>query len=124
MAYSYDRTAASRVPSIASTLNGWVTLFVAQVSNQIPSNLKIDGVRVNPVQRGYSQVETKGYSKGDLEAVATVSVSMDYASAEAMVVLWYKDASMNHETSVDLKVSASDDPNQTLSRINRFFEGK
>jgi len=40
------------------------------------------------------------------------------------VVLWYKDVSMSHETSVDLRVSAKDDPSQTLSLIKRFFQDK
>jgi len=80
MAHNYERTAAPHVPpSMWSLLEQWVYAFVLQVPNQIPSNLKVDGVRVNPVQRGYSQVEAKGYSKGDLEATATVAVSLDPA---------------------------------------------
>lgn len=124
MAHNYERTAASSVPTMWSVLENWVNHFMAQVVSQIPSNLKVDGIRSNPVKRGYAQVETKGYSKGDLEAVATVSVALDLSKVEALVVLWYKDASMNHENSVDLRVSANDDPSQTLSQIQRFFDGK
>ncbi len=124
MAHNYERTAASSVPSMWSVLENWVNHFITQVPDQIPSNLKVDGIRNTPVKRGYAQVETKGYSKGDLEAVATVSVALDLSKVEALVVLWYKDVSMNHETSVDLRVSANDDPSQTLSLIKRFFQDK
>lgn len=123
MTYNYERIASS-VPSMWSVLETWVNHFMVQVANQIPSNLKVDGVRTNPIKRGYAQVETNGYSKGDLEAVATVSVSLDLSKVGALVVLWYKDASMNHEASLDLRVSANDDPSQTLSQIQRFFDGR
>lgn len=109
--------------SMWGVLEMWLADVIKQVGASLPKNLKLDGVAWTPVARGYASVEGKGYSKGDLEAKATVSIMLEIDHLGAAVHMWYKDVSIN-EVNETFKVSFRDPPSEILRKVGQFFANR
>jgi hypothetical protein len=127
MDYDRRQAATARTAGLGSetmwqVLEMWLADVIKQVEGAIPKHLKVDGVRWTPVARGYASVEATGYSKGDLEAKATVSILLDHNSCGAAVHLWYKDVMMTADANESFPVGCNDHPKEILRKVTMFFE--
>lgn len=126
--YDYERTASTKTAggslaseSMQGVMEGWMSEMMKVIGDKIPKNLTVEGVRFTPLQRSYLSVTAKGYSKGDIEAEA--SVALDFHSGVMTVTMWYKDAYIGQDTQ-DFKVGWDDASGTTIKRIQQFFDNR
>lgn len=110
--------------SMFSALEDWLADFIKQAANAIPKNLKIDGVRWVPMRRGYGSVEAKGYSKGDLEAQATIAVFLHGDGSGTQIYLEYKDVSFQQPNKEDFLLKLQEDPGPAMEKIAHYFANR
>lgn len=127
MNYSYDRSkvgAAGPAP-LNEVFAMWLKTLCSMLARKaIPDSLKADKIDVNSSGRNYAEVAARGYSRGDLEAVTTLSATIMFQPIVVKVYASYKDVSMSRQAEQEFSIAFDESPAKLAQDIERWLKDR
>jgi hypothetical protein len=125
MSYDYDRTkTAGRTPTLSKLLSAWLGRVANQIGAEVPKGLQADGLRVSGgVGDNFALLTANGYSRSDMEATTTVSLTVDYQPFRLRAFAEYKDVMMgaNRGAEQEFTLDAKENPVKLAKEIGRWL---